>query len=195
MTDNKPRLTDQDITDAAALLSLSRAKILAVRDVESGPLGGFDQKTGKPIILFEPHIFHRLTKGIYSRGHGGVSYPTWGSKPYPKTQAERWAQLEYAENLDATAAWQSASFGLFQIMGFNYEACGFDDIDDFAIAMHESEREHLMAFCKFIKFNGIDDELRDGDYEAFVRRYNGPGQVKRYSAKLRERVAFWSSKD
>ena len=162
--------------------------IRAVKAVESGPLGGFGPD-GRPIILFEPHVFSRLTNHRFDTTQGGVSYPRWGMKPYPKAQADRWAQLEYAANLDHDAAWQSASFGLFQIMGFNWAACGFRSLSDFIEAMRRSERDHLMAFVGFIKTHDLARHLAAQDWLAFATAYNGPGQAKAYADKLKAAFA------
>ncbi len=177
------KLTTQDISDAATVLAVDAKKVWAVAKVESGPLGGF-APDGRPIILFEPHVFSRLTQHRFDAGHGGVSYPKWGAKPYPKTQAERWGQLDYAANLDHDAALQSASYGLFQIMGFNFKICGFQTILEFWDAMHRTERDHLLAFAAFVKGNNLDAPLRAGDWAAFARGYNGPGQAEAYALKL-----------
>ncbi len=185
-------LTQDDIEDAAQALNVAVAKIKAVREVESGRLGGFGPD-GRPIILFEPHVFSRLTQHRYDGTHGGVSYPTWGAKPYPASQVDRWAQLEYAEHLDRDAALQSASFGLFQIMGFNWKVCGFASVDGFYDAMCRNEREHLMAFVNFLKANHLDQKLAAGDWLGLATGYNGPGQAQAYAAKLSAAYAKWSA--
>ncbi|MCR5874351.1 N-acetylmuramidase family protein [Phenylobacterium sp. J426] len=173
----------EDYAEAAARLRCDVAAIRAVDDVESNGRGfGPD---GRPVILFEPHVFSRLTGHRFDSTHGGVSYPKWGQKPYKKTQAERWDQLLYAANLDREAAYKSASYGRFQIMGFNHEACGFPTVDAFVAAMRRSEREHLLAFVQFVISNKLDDELREGRWEDFARRYNGPAYAANgYHTKL-----------
>lgn len=175
-------LRAQDYIDAAQALSCDVATVMAVRDVESNGRGfGPD---GRPVVLFEPHVFSRLTQHRYDDTHGGVSYRKWGEKPYPKTQAERWAQLEYAANLNSLA-WQAASYGLFQIMGFNFAACGYDTVEEFVRAMRTGEREHLMAFVQFVKHNHLDGFLKDRRWAAFASGYNGPSYQKNaYDTKL-----------
>lgn len=176
-------LTPTNYAEAATRLACDVATIRAVTEVESNGSGfGVD---GRPIILFEPHVFSRLTQHRFDDTHGGVSYVKWGARPYPKTQAERWGQLEYAAKLDADAALQSASYGLFQIMGFNFAACHFADVKTFVAAMRVSEREHLMAFVAFVKTNNIDVALRERRWAEFAARYNGSGYKKNaYDTKL-----------
>lgn len=173
----------QDYADAATALGCDVATVKAVRDVESNGKGfGAD---GRPIILFEPHIFSRLTQHRFDDTHGGVSYSKWGAKPYPAGQGARWEQLQYAAKLDAPAAYQSASYGLFQIMGFNFKACGYASVEAFFHAMHLNEREHLMAFVAFVKTNNLDGALRVRLWDAFAKGYNGTSYAKHgYHTKL-----------
>jgi hypothetical protein len=179
----KESLTDADFADAADLLKCDVAAIRAVDEVESNGKGfGPD---GRPIILFEPHVFSRLTGHRFDATHGGVSYLKWGAKPYKKTQAERWDQLLYAAKLDEAAAYKSASYGRYQILGLNHAACAFPTVREFVDAMRRSERDHLQAFCQFVLFNHLDDELRERRWEDFAKRYNGPGYAKNnYHGKM-----------
>lgn len=184
-------LTVGDIAEAAQALGVTEAVVYAVRDVESAGKGFAPD--GRPIILFEPHIFSKYSGHRFDSTHGGVSYPKWGTKPYPKTQAQRWGQLDYAMNLDREAALKAASWGLFQIMGFNYAAAGFQTVEAFVEAMKRSERDHLMAFVSFVKVNRLDDELRALDWAGFARGYNGPGYAaNKYDEKLAAAYAKWS---
>lgn len=179
---NPAPLTDADVAEAAAMVGLTPAHIAAVKAVESRGRGF---EGDRPIILFEPHVFSRETGGRFDRTHGGVSYPKWGMKPYRNEQADRYDQLTYAMRLDRTAALRSASWGLFQIMGFNHEAAGFSDVELFVKAHVASEREQLLAFCRFIRTNGYVEALRREDWATFARRYNGPGYKKHaYHTKL-----------
>lgn len=175
-------LSVSDYEAAAAALGCDVATVKAVCDVESN---GKAFHLGRPVILFEPHVFSRLTNHRFDNPHGGVSYPKQGTKPYPPTQNERWAHLDYAAKLDADAALQSASYGLFQIMGFNYKACGFRDVQEFVAAMRRGVREHLVAFVAFVKSNNLDGALRARDWATFARGYNGPGYAANaYDTKL-----------
>jgi hypothetical protein len=44
--------------------------------------------------------------------------------------------------------------------------------------MQRSERDHLQAFCQYVLFNKLDDEIREHRWAAFAERYNGPGHAK-----------------
>lgn len=182
------RLTLTDLANAAQRLACDLAAVKAVVEVESGSLGGFDRNTGRPIILYEPHWFSRLTAGRFDKDYPLLSYPRWRTRPYPKTQAARWAQLEEARKLDAFAADSATSWGLFQIMGFNHAKAGHESLGTFVTDMHRGEAQHLDAFVAFVVSEGLDVPLRQHDWPAFARGYNGAGQVTRYAGLL---AAAW----
>lgn len=174
------KLTEKDIARAAATLKTGIAEIKTVREVESRGEGF--QSDGRPTILFERHIFHKYTKGRFAKSHPDLSNPVAGG--YGKTSAQ-WGRFERAAKLDLKAAKLSISMGLFQIMGFNHELAGYSSVDAFFAAMHQSEGEQLMAFCRFLKASKLDDELRDHEWRAFARGYNGPAYRKNnYDVKL-----------
>lgn len=181
LTGPRDRLTPAEIAAIAAELGLTPAHVGAVYDVESNGRGfGVD---GLPIILFERHWFARLTSGRFSASHPDISNPKAGG--YPETQAERWNQLCRAAALDPNAALQSASYGLFQIMGFNHAAAGQATPWAFAREMAAGEGAQLRAFGAFIRSKGLVDELKDKRWAAFARAYNGPAYERNaYDAKL-----------
>ncbi len=173
-----------DVVDAADALGVTEAHVKAVLAVESRGRG-FDPTTKRPIILYEPHVFHRETDGKWSSRFGGVSYEDWGHKPYPHTQDGRYGQLIYAMGLDEKAALRATSWGLGQIMGFNHEACGFKTVAQFVDAMVKSERDQLLAFARLLRTWGLGEKLKRGDWAGFARKYNGPGyKTNRYDEKL-----------
>jgi hypothetical protein len=176
------RLTDQDFNDCAADLNCQVAAIRAVVDVESA--GGGFLPDGRPKILFEAKYFHNLTKGKYDKSNPNISSPVWDRKLY-KGGAKEWDRLNEAAALDRNAALQSASWGLFQIMGANYKLCGFASVEDFVAAFQKSEGEQLKAFAKFIRSSKLDGHLRNLKWDSFAKGYNGPGYAKnQYDKKL-----------
>jgi len=184
-----PAITPADIATAATTLGVSTAHIRMVRTVESGGKSYDDR--GRPVILFEPHIFHRRTDGKFSPS--SYSYAAWGAKPYPKGYDARWLQMAEAAGKNEAAALESASWGLFQIMGFHWKALGYASADAFARAMVSSEAAQLGAVVRFIQVNGLAGALRrckPGDPESckdFARGYNGGGYARnRYHIKMAE---------
>lgn len=165
-------LSRQDFIDDAAVIGCDVAAVMAVASVESNG-SGFDPERF-PRTLFEGHWFSKLTKGKYDATHPTISYPKWTKKHYGKTWREEKARLDLAVSLDRTAALQSASWGLFQIMGGNHVKCGFKTVQQFVTAMCKSEDAQLAAFTQFIVNSGLADELRDLRWADFARIYNGP---------------------
>jgi hypothetical protein len=175
-------LTDQDWKDAAALLGCDVAAVRAVADVES-PGAGF-LTTGEPYILFEAHLFSRFTGHKYDESHPKLSSRTWNRELYRNSRGEH-ERLQQAVALDRDAALQAASWGRFQICGFNWQRCGFASLQDFINAMYKDEREHLLAFCNFVKSKGLADELQRRDWIGFASVYNGPSfSANNYDTRL-----------
>lgn len=182
-----PAITAADMSAAAERLNVSPKHIEMVRKVESN--GRSFDDAGRPVILFEPHVFYRLTKG--SAGVTGFSYPKWGDRTYPKSFDGRWTQMADAAAHSETAALESASWGLFQVMGFHWQALGYASVQDFAGRMAVSEAEHLDAMVRFIEKNGLAPALRRckaGEPDScreFARLYNGEGYERNgYHAKM-----------
>jgi hypothetical protein len=178
-------LTRADYEMVAQALGCEPEAVQAVVEVESGSLGAF-AADGKPIILFEPHIFSRRTERRFDASHPNISYRSWDATKYPRTQAGRWDQLRQAYALSPQDAIASASWGKFQIMGFNHAACGFPDPKSFVSDMCRGEVQQLQAFAAFVRSNNLADELQRLDWDGFAAGYNGSGQVERYGRLMRE---------
>ena len=181
-------LDDAAIGSAANKLGCEVAAVRAVVDVESG--GGF-LPDGRPKILFERHYFCRLTKGRFDAAHPGISNGAWGG--YGAGGAHQYDRLAEAIKCDRDAALRSASWGMFQIMGDNYRAAGFADVEAYVKAMVSGEPAQLDAFVAFVRKTGLDDELARRDWAGFARGYNGPAyRDNRYDTKLAAAFAFHS---
>lgn len=185
VAETRDGLARADFEEVARDLGCEPEAVQAVVEVESGRLGAFGAD-GKPIILFEPHIFSRRTNRQYDQSHPNISYRSWDASKYPRTQDGRWAQLREAYALDPENAIASASYGLFQIMGFNHTACGFPSAKAFVSDMCKSQKQQLKAFAAFVRSNHLADELVRKDWEGFAGGYNGSGQIERYGRLLRE---------
>ena len=171
-------LQESDYIEAAKILNCEVAAVKAVAEVESTGSGFLSN--GRPKILFERHYFHRLTKGKFSSFYPDISNRQSGW--YTKNEH---ARLEKAAKLNREAALQSASWGKFQIMGAHWKALGYSSIQEFINAMYASETEHLMAFVKFVKVNGLSDELQRKDWAGFARGYNGSNyHINKYDQKM-----------
>lgn len=169
----------------ANTLGVDEACLRAVAEVESSGGGFMRSPSQLPKILFEGHVFHRRTKGRFSATYPGLSYPRWDRSKYSGSVAGEWKRLDAACALDRVAALESASWGAFQILGFNYALCGFDDVDAFVAAHKESAEAQLAAFARFISRPTFLKALRGRNWKGFAAAYNGPAYEKnRYDTKL-----------
>src|SRR5687768_9316018 len=169
----------------AKSLGVDEATLRAVAEVGSAGLGFLPPPSNLPRVLFEGHAFHRLTHGRFSAAHPTLSYAKWTKVHYARTGAGEWKRLDAACDLDRPAALQSASWGTFQIMGFNYGVCGFTDVEAFVTAHKAGAEQQLECFTRFISRDAFLIPLRKRDWAAFASRYNGPAYAKnRYDAKL-----------
>jgi hypothetical protein len=183
-------ISPQAWTRIAQSLGVDEACLLAVAEVESSGSGFLPPPSELPKVLFEGHVFHRLTNGRFDADHPGLSYPRWDRTKYSGSVAGEWKRLDAAAALDRNAAFQSASWGTFQLMGFNYPLCGFDDVEVFVAAHKAGAEEQLAAFAHFISRPGFIDALRAKNWRSFAKAYNGPGYAKnRYDSKLADAYA------
>lgn len=185
------RLTLDQLRASAERLGCEMAAIQAVVKVES--FGAGFARDGRPIILYEPHVFSRMTQHRFDATHPHLSYRSWRKGNYPRTQEARWAQIKEAYALDPEAALGGASWGLFQILGENHAVCGFPTPSAFVADISQNEERQLMAFEAFVRSKGLVDELKNKDWDGFARVYNGPGQVPTYGRLLREAYAQFSA--
>ena len=186
---NPPKLTKADIITAAQSLGVEPATLKAVRDVEC-PDSGFNED-GSPVILFEAHVYWReLGKVRYITKRQQMSdlfpdicYPEWRRSAYKVRPSHQ--KLYVASVLHWAAAHASCSWGVGQVMGNNWQDLGYTSLKEFVDAMHESEAKQLDAMCRFIKANGLVDELKRHDWAGFAYRYNGPSyKDNNYDTKL-----------
>jgi hypothetical protein len=176
-----------DFEEAAGRLNCEWEAAAAVAEVESGPLGGFGSD-GRPVILFERHLFSRKTNSQYDASHPSISNRS--ADGYPRSQADRWAQLEQAYALDPEAALQSASYGRFQVLGQNYTNLGMANAHEYVSKLARSEKDQLDAFEGFVRANNLADELQRKDWAGFASRYNGPAYAQnQYDTKMAQAYA------
>lgn len=174
-----------DFADIAAEAGLETAALRAVVAVESSG-SGFDA-TGRPKVLFEPHIFYRRLSGEQRDRavEEGLAYLKWGEKPYPKGSDAQYDRINRAMLIDQSEALKSASWGLGQIMGFNHTAAGYGDVETMVLACLDSEANHVRMMVNFMRSNNLLEWLRKKDWARFARGYNGPGFAKNaYDIKL-----------
>lgn len=177
--DERPKygITETDFDRAAMLLDCEPAALKAVQKVETGGKGGF-LPNGCPTIRFVGHIFWQQlrTRGIdphkVACGNEDILYPNWKMDLYKEGEAE-YERLLRARRINEDAANASTSWGLFQIMGFNYAACGEPSVASFVSSMCQSECRQLLLSVRFIRGNrSMLVALQKKDWKVFARLYN-----------------------
>ncbi|WP_292668196.1 N-acetylmuramidase domain-containing protein, partial [Mesorhizobium sp.] len=137
------RLKDIDIPRIGAEIGVGEDELHAFMQVQAAG-SGFDA-SGRPKMLFEPHVFYRLLgKGAKRDAavKAGLAYPKWGMQPYPR---DCYPRLINAMAIDETAALMSASWGLTQILGENHRDTGYTSPQAMISAFMASEANHLEA--------------------------------------------------
>lgn len=188
---NTSRLLKQkDLQQAADRLGVPLASVMAVNQVESKGEGFLSN--GRPVILFERHVMHARLQAngmteaeadalaiaapaVVNRAPGGYLGGTAESQ-----------RLAAARMVHEKSALESASWGLFQIMGYHWERLGYLDAQHFADTMSLSEAAQLDAFVCFIETDpALHKALKGKKWAEFAKRYNGPAYAKNlYDVKL-----------
>lgn len=203
------QLTKVQIIEQAKSLGVEPACLQAVHEVEAKGDGFLPN--GEPVILFERHIFYRklremnyasLAKKLSamcpelcqanSGGYGKTSQQHNRLQQAQELLLKALPSLDPAKPSDKTiiddvrdCALMACSWGIGQVMGMHWHELGYPTLQDFINDMYESEAKQLEAMCRFIKVNGLVDEMQRHDWATFARLYNGVAYRKnQYDTKL-----------
>lgn len=185
------KLTDARIAEIARENGIHPAALLAVKLIESGTKSGF-LDSGKPQILFEGHVFYKYLKANVKSldmnklcaQYPNIVYPKWDRSKYFGGEKE-WTRLEQARKINMKYANYAASWGMFQVMGFNYKTCGCKSIDEFVEKMCTSQEQQLLLTLNFLKNSNLIVPLQKRQWATFAKGYNGPGFAQnKYHIKL-----------
>lgn len=184
-----PRVTEAELQGFADRLGCTLRQLRTVALVESGG-GGFDAD-GRPRILWERHYFwKRLRLKIPL-----ISDPAPGGYTLDANRNginDSWEKLATACCTAPGWAFESASWGKFQIMGAWWAKLGYASAIEFAWAMRESEAAHYEALVRYCETFGLVPAIRaiSGNPVTcvpFAKGYNGAGFRKfNYDGKLAE---------
>ena len=166
--DDKFTLSQNDYEDAANFLDIELPALQAVAKIESFGSGFTDSH--KPTILLNK------TLSTY-KNIDDIIYKAQTRKYYKNGDAE-WERLNRAKKINEEAAICSTSYGMFQIMGFNYDICLCTSVLEYEVLNFASAKEQLLLFCKYIHTEGLTKYLKDKNWKTFALRYNGPGYAK-----------------
>jgi hypothetical protein len=173
--------TIEEYRDIAARLSVDAPTLAAIRVVESA--GRAFDSTGHPVVLFERHLFSRLTEHRFDASNPDISALAPGG--YGALNAQ-WDRLRKAYALDPEAAYKATSFGMFQIIGMQHKTVGFETAAEYARFVSQSEANQVEVFARFVERRRALKPLQCLDWDGFAGRWNGPGSIRNeYAARLR----------
>jgi hypothetical protein len=183
---NPRHLTQADIERAAAELDVTAAAIIAVTEVETKGTGFL--KDGRVAILFERHVMYRQLAAMgrdvdLVNGNPAIVNSVRGGYQGGAAEYMRFAAACY---IDRTSAIESASWGLFQIMGYHWQSLGYESAEAFVAAMQSGEGAQLDAFVRFVKLDpALHKALQARKWAEFAKIYNGSSYKENlYDVKL-----------
>ncbi len=196
------------LSEQAGQLGIDPGLAVAVLMIESrGHAWGPD---GRLIIRFENHIFAdqlgAANRGTYDqfflqdpalpwsdlRKHQWRPDPNQDWRPVHRDQASEWDALACARKLNEEAALNSISMGVYQMMGFNHAAMGYNTAAEMFRVFQDGERNQLDSLFRFIRIHNLQDAANH-DLLAFARAYNGEGNADAYAAALRTWLAVYQA--
>jgi hypothetical protein len=163
------------ILEQAKTSEVEPAIALAIFAVESKR--AYDPSTGLVVVRFEPKVFLRRSSGrLVTSDHS--------------SQLAEWKALEQAYAINPQAALESASYGLPQLMGFNFGVTSRPDARSMLLAFQRSAREQVAGFFGFVASHKLIDVARELRFVDFARIYNGKGKETLYGAKMKKYFTF-----
>ena len=182
------KLTAELVLEQAKKLGVESAVLRAVIEVECKGSGFNADNT--PVILFERHVMRqRLIANGQSKivDQMMIKRPDLCSKSaggYGLYSAQH-GRLNAAAQYHRASALESASWGIGQVMGYHWQSLGYKSLQTFINAMYKDEASQLEAMCRYIQVNGLVNALKNKDWKAFARGYNGAAYAKNsYDTKL-----------
>ncbi|TDR35684.1 N-acetylmuramidase family protein [Aquamicrobium defluvii] len=178
----------REIERVAKARGWGAAQLLAVAEVESGgqPFATINGRR-EPLIRWEGHYFDkRLSGEKRTRARkAGLADPKAGAVKNPNSQAARWKIFEQAAAIDRTAAIESMSYGIGQVMGAHWKWLGYHSAEDLLLDARNGVYGQVRLMANFIEKSGLASALARRDWAAFAKVYNGPAYAKhRYDQKM-----------
>lgn len=203
------------IRELARVNKLPFDVLMAIVKVET-PGYGFDSKTGKLLIQFEPSWFKKQAPGELKKyqalkakkiltGIEQTFVKNWEiviSNPIG-TQSHEWPAFNIAFGINPNAAMESTSIGLPQIMGFHWKRLGYSSVGAMWDDFKRGEYQQLCALVRFILTDpGLLSAVRTRNWHMIAVKYNGAGYValarrlKRepYNISLEKEAKKWQGK-
>lgn len=167
--------------------------MMAIIEVET-PGNGFDSKTGKILIQFEPSWF---------RKHEPYAPSGAWSVNKVDVQSKEWIAFNNAFSIDKESAMKSTSIGLPQIMGFHYERLGYKTVGDMWDDFKKGEYQQILALFRFVLTDAkLLKAVREKNFHMIAYIYNGEKYKEMavkwgrepYDISLRKSTEKWALK-
>ncbi len=214
-------VTSEAYVVAAKRLGCKLSHMRAIAEVESKKSAFLP--SGNVTILYERHKFYKylkeaLNKSDATRQHvatllqavapfsagdlltemvmkfPGLCNPQAGGYKGDEAEFER---LRQAATFDPDSAYMSASYGGFQIMGFNYSIAGYKSAWEMLKDYTRSEKAQFDSFVTFILNSPhVHRPLKAGIWADVARGYNGADYaINQYDKKLAAAQKKWAHLD
>ncbi len=185
-----------EIVAEANKAGIRPSSVLAVAETESaGKIYADVNGVQEPLIRWEGHYFYKRLKGA-SLGRAvneGLANKATGGVKNPASQTARYALLERAAQINREAAYESASWGLGQVMAANWKELGYKSASEFVADARSGVAGQVRVMIRFIVKNGLVKSLNVLDFATFARRYNGPGyKANKYDTKMAAAEKRWN---
>lgn len=144
--------------------NLTPAALASFIEVESGSKG-FDDKTGKILIQFEPVWMKRL-----------APYTPSGAWSVNKVdvQSKEWIAFNDAFGKNPLKAMEATSVGMGQIMGFHWKRLGYASVGDMWDDAKKGIEQQIDQIARFILSDKrLLHALKVGDWHTVASIYNG----------------------
>jgi hypothetical protein len=180
-------LTRRGFDTVAESLGVDAPSLWSLVTVETRGFGFMIDK--RPKILFERHHFAKRTANRFNESHPQISSRESGG--YSK---DEYARLTQAVGLDETAAIESASWGLGQVMGFNAVPLGYPSAKEMVNDFLKGEDAQLEASRRFIAKNAaLAAAFRARNWATVALHYNGADFARnKYDVKLESHFEIYT---
>lgn len=192
----------------ADTLEIEPALAVAVLAAEVSEQRGFSGSDGRMTIRFEPHIFDQK----WGQAHAAqfkAHFAYNAAQPWQKhrwrsqtgtawsdidqNQTSEWAAFSQASELDESAARLALRMGFTGLMGFTYNAIGYESVGQMYDAFSSSERYQLLGFFDLIAgrnaFSRELTALQAADLDTFAALHYGSNETVKYTSILHAVVA------
>lgn len=179
----------EEITATAGAFRIEAAALLAVVEVESGGIL-YAEVDGHamPPIRWDAHYFHKLLppKLRPVAVAEGLATAPGGVFRNPRSQRRRYRLLQRGKALHEPSALGACAWGVGRVLGVNWEWLGYTSVQALAEDAISGLGGQVRIMVRFLDRSGLLGSVRQHDWEALARGYNGPGyQRLGYDQSLR----------